>query len=300
MAGKSRRPTSKKGPQVGTGGHGRKKLQGKGATPPAEKRPGHPAQRRATVAQKRKPPKQRDTPDYLVGRNPVVEAMRAGVPANALYLALGLDIDERITEAVRLAGDRHLAIMEVNRVELDRLTGGLLHQGVALQVPPFEYAHPDDLAQSSLLVALDGVTDPRNLGAIVRSAAAFGAQGVVVPERRASGMTASAWRTSAGAAARLPVARATNLTRALTAYRKAGITVVGLDADADLSLDDLDVSDEPVCVVVGSEGRGLSRLVGECCDLRVSIPMTEATESLNASVAAAVVLAEIARRRRLG
>jgi 23S rRNA (guanosine2251-2'-O)-methyltransferase len=300
MAGKSRRPTSKKGPQVGTGGHGRKKLQGKGATPPAEKRPGHPAQRRATAAQKRKPPKQRDTPDYLVGRNPVVEAMRAGVPANALYLALGLDIDERITEAVRLAGDRHLAIMEVNRVELDRLTGGLLHQGVALQVPPFEYAHPDDLAQSSLLVALDGVTDPRNLGAIVRSAAAFGAQGVVVPERRASGMTASAWRTSAGAAARLPVARATNLTRALTAYRKAGITVVGLDADADLSLDDLDVSDEPVCVVVGSEGRGLSRLVGECCDLRVSIPMTEATESLNASVAAAVVLAEIARRRRLG
>jgi len=300
MAGKPRRPSGKKGPQVGTGGHGRKKLSGKGATPPAEMRPGHPAQRRAVAAQKRKTPKQRETPDYLVGRNPVVEALRAGVPATALYLALGLDIDERITEVVRRAGDRHLAIMEVGRVELDRLTGGLLHQGVALQVPPFEYAHPDDLAQSSLLVALDGVTDPRNLGAIVRSAAAFGAQGVVVPERRASGMTASAWRTSAGAAARLPVARATNLTRALTAYRKAGITVVGLDADAELSLDDLAVRDEPVCVVVGSEGRGLSRLVGECCDLRVSIPMSGMTESLNASVAAAVVLAEIARRRRLG
>ena len=178
MAGKPRRPSGKKGPQVGTGGHGRKKLQGKGATPPAEMRPGHPAQRRANAAQKRKPPKQRDTPDYLVGRNPVVEAMRAGVPATALYLALGLDIDERITEVVRRAGDRHLAIMEVSRIELDRLTGGLLHQGVALQVPPFEYAHPDDLARSSLLVALDGVTDPRNLGAIVRSAAAFGAQGV--------------------------------------------------------------------------------------------------------------------------
>jgi 23S rRNA (guanosine2251-2'-O)-methyltransferase len=299
MAGKPRRPSSKKGPQVGTGGHGRKQLEGKGATPRAEMRPGHPAQRRAVAAQKRKP-KQRETVDYLVGRNPVVEAMRAGVPATALYVALGLEIDERVTEAVRQAGDRHLAIMEVSRLELDRLTNGLLHQGLALQVPPFEYAHPDDLATSSLLVALDGVTDPRNLGAIVRSAAAFGAQGVIVPERRASGMTASAWRTSAGAAARLPVARATNLTRALTAYRKGGITVVGLDADSELSLDDLDVTDEPVCVVVGSEGRGLSRLVGECCDLRVSIPMTESTESLNASVAAAVVLAEIARRRRLG
>ncbi|HEY9472793.1 MAG TPA: TrmH family RNA methyltransferase, partial [Mycobacteriales bacterium] len=111
-------------------------------------------------------------------------------------------------------------------------------------------------------------------------------------------MTATAWRTSAGAAARLPIARATNLTRTLVAYQNAGLTVVGLTADGDVSLDDLDVATDPLVVVVGSEGRGLSRLVGQTCDLLVSIPMSSATESLNASVAAAVALAEIARRRR--
>ncbi|HEX3814498.1 MAG TPA: 23S rRNA (guanosine(2251)-2'-O)-methyltransferase RlmB [Mycobacteriales bacterium] len=312
MAGNSKRqgarrdPSKKKGPLAGTGGHGRKKLEGRGATPPAEARPGHPAQRRAMVAAKqtgKRPPKVKDSPDLLVGRNPVVEAMRARIPATALYVAVGLDLDERVTEAMRRAGDRHLSIMEVSRPELDRITNGLLHQGLALQVPPYDYAHPDDLLTdivgTPLIVALDGVTDPRNLGAVVRSAAAFGAQGVVLPERRASGMTASAWRTSAGAAARIRVARATNLTRALIAYQKAGLTVVGLDADADLSLDDLEASTDPLCLVVGSEGRGLSRLVGECCDLRVSIPITDATESLNASVAAGVALAEVARRRRL-
>ena len=313
MAGNSRRqgarrdPSNKKGPLTGTGGHGRKKLQGRGATPPAEMRPGHPAQRRAAAAAKntkptaKRPPKVKDSPDLLVGRNPVVEAMRARVPATALFVALGIEIDERVSEALRRAGDRHLSIMEVTRTELDRITGGLVHQGLALQVPPYDYAHPDDLLQADgtpLLVALDGVTDPRNLGAVVRSAAAFGAQGVVLPERRASGMTASAWRTSAGAAARLPVARATNLTRTLTAYAKAGLTIVGLDGDGDISLDDLDVAADPLCLVVGSEGRGLSRLVGECCDLRVRIPITDAAESLNASIAAAVALAEIARLRR--
>jgi 23S rRNA (guanosine2251-2'-O)-methyltransferase len=311
MAGNSRRqgarrdPSKKKGPQAGTGGHGRKRLEGRGATPPADLRPGHPAQRRANAAARqnaKRPPKVKDSPDLLVGRNPVVEAMRAKVPATALYVALGVEVDERVAEAVRRAGDRHLSILEVSRTELDRLTGGLVHQGLALQVPPYEYAHPDDLLTDDgtpLIVALDGVTDPRNLGAVVRSAAAFGAQGVVLPERRASGMTASAWRTSAGAAARLPVARATNLTRTLTAYQKAGLTVVGLDADAKTSLDDLEVATDPLCLVVGSEGRGLSRLVGESCDLLVSIPISDAAESLNASVAAGVALAEVARRRRL-
>src|SRR5262249_36611276 len=133
---------------------------------------------------------------------------------------------------------------------------------------------------------------------VVRSAAAFGSQGVVVPERRAAGMTATAWRTSAGAAARLPVARATNLTRTLTAYQREGLTVVGLAADASLALDDLEAALARLVIVIGSEGRGLSRLVGETCDLLVSIPMTGAAESLNASVAASVALAEIARLRR--
>lgn len=184
------------------------------------------------------------------------------------------------------------------------MTNGLNHQGLVLQVPPYEYAHPEDLVagahdagQDPLIVALDGVTDPRNLGAVVRSVSAFGGHGVVVPERRAAGMTAGAWKTSAGAAARTPVARATNLTRTLEAYKKAGIAIVGLAADGEAEIGELKALAGPVVIVVGSEGKGLSRLVGETCDFRVRIPMPGGTESLNAGVAAGVVLYEAARRR---
>jgi 23S rRNA (guanosine2251-2'-O)-methyltransferase len=323
MAGNSQRPNrrkagTKKGAVVGSGGQRRKGLQPKGPTPKAEERTKHPAARRAKAAAKRaeagtptrtapgrRGPAAKEAPELLVGRNPVVEALRADIPAMAVYVALGLDSDDRITEAVQLAGDRGLSVLEVSRHELDRMTGGVLHQGIGLQVPPYAYSNLDDVLDlalesrtAPLLVALDGVTDPRNLGAVVRSAAAFGAQGVLLPERRSASMTATAWRTSAGAAARLPVAKVTNLTRALERCQKAGLVVAGLDADGEVSLDDLEVAVDPMVVVVGSEGRGLSRLVGERCDLRVSIPMTSATESLNASVAAAVTLAEVARRRR--
>ncbi|WP_375480693.1 23S rRNA (guanosine(2251)-2'-O)-methyltransferase RlmB [uncultured Jatrophihabitans sp.] len=312
MAGNSQRHgairKSKKGAQVGSGGQRRRGLQGKGPTPPAEERKGHPAARRAASAERRGGRPGRDAgpqPELLVGRNPVAEALRAKVPATALYVAVGLEADERVTEAVRIAGNRGIALLEISRAELDRRTGAILHQGIALQVPPFGYrALPDLLAEAReagtppLLVALDGVTDPRNLGAVIRSALAFGAHGVVIPERRSAGVTAVAWRTSAGAAARLPVAQVTNLVRALKECRAAGLFVVGLDADGSTALDELEIATEPVVVVVGSEGRGLSRLAGEACDLTVSIPMAAAAESLNASVAAAVTLAEIARRRR--
>ncbi len=315
MAGNSKRQgairKSKKGAQVGSGGQSKRALQGRGPTPPAEARKGHPAARRAAAATRRdeggrgRRTRPENGPELLVGRNPVAEALRAKIPATALYLAIGLDSDERITEAVRLASNRGLALLEVTRAELDRRTGGLLHQGIALQVPPFAYSElPDLLAAASeststpLLVALDGVTDPRNLGATIRSAVAFGAHGVIIPERRSAGVTAVAWRTSAGTAARLPIAQVTNLVRSLRECQKAGLLVVGLDADGTTTLDDLELATGPIVVVVGSEGRGLSRLVGETCDLTVSIPMDGAAESLNASVAAAVTLAEIARRRR--
>jgi 23S rRNA (guanosine2251-2'-O)-methyltransferase len=264
---------------------------GRGGKPPARVSPG----RRSTPA--------RDAPELLVGRNPVAEALRTHVPATALYVALGIDIDDRVTEIVRTAGDRGIAILEVSRSELDRMTGGVLHQGVGLQVPPFAYEPFEDLLAaaaehpSPLLVALDGVTDPRNLGAVIRSAAAFGAQGVFMPERRAAGMTATAWRTSAGAAARVPVAQVTNLTRALKTCQRAGFIVVGLDADGETDLYDLEAAVGPLVVVVGSEGRGLSRLVGATCDMLVAIPMATDVESLNASVAAAITLAEVGRRR---
>jgi 23S rRNA (guanosine2251-2'-O)-methyltransferase len=312
MAGNSARRgairKSKKGATTGTGGKNRAGLRGRGPTPRAEDRPGHPAARRAAAAKKptaAKRPRSAEAPELLVGRNPVAEALRAKVPATALYVALGIESDERVTDAVRLAGKHGIALLEVSRGELDRMTGGLLHQGIALQVPPFTYtALPDLLSRAGesttapLLVALDGVTDPRNLGAVVRSAVAFGAHGVILPSRRAAGLTAAAWRTSAGTAARIPIAQVTNLVRALRDCQDAGLFVAGLDADGSTSLDELDAADGPLVVVVGSEGRGLSRLVGETCDLTVSIPMAGPAESLNASVAAAVTLAEVARRRR--
>jgi len=260
----------------------------------------------AKVSPGRKAPAAKDAPELLVGRNPVVEALRANIPATALYVAQGIELDDRIKEAVRGASDRGIALLEVSRAELDRMTGGVLHQGIGLQVPPFAYEPFDDLLaavaehDAPLLVALDGVTDPRNLGAVVRSAAAFGAHGVFFPERRAAGMTATAWRTSAGAAARLPIAHVTNLTRALKRCQEEGFLAVGLDADGEASIYQLEAAVGPIVVVVGSEGRGLSRLVGATCDLRVGIPMQSSVESLNASVAAAVALAEIARRRAGG
>lgn len=313
MAGNSRRrgavrkPGTKKGPTVGSGGVRRRGLEGRGATPPAHLRPNHPAAKRAAKAAKSQASRagrKTDDTEVVLGRNPVLECLRAGVPATALYVALGAEADERLTESVQIAADAGISILEVQRHDLDRIATNGLHQGVALQVPPYSYAHPDDLlaaatadGTAALLVALDNISDPRNLGAIVRSVAAFGGHGVLIPQRRSASVTAVAWRTSAGAAARLPVARATNLVRALKSWADAGLQIVGLDADGDTTLDELDGSG-PIVVVVGSEGKGLSRLVRESCDAVVSIPMAGPTESLNASVAAGVVLAEIARQRR--
>jgi 23S rRNA (guanosine2251-2'-O)-methyltransferase len=318
-----RKDGTKKGMVVGSGGQRRRALQGKGPTPPAEMRPGHPAARKASrsatsagksgkggggsraTAGNRRRAGDGETPETVLGRNPVVECLRAGVPATALHVAIGTTTDERVAEAVHLAADAGISILEVPRHDLDRIAGGALHQGLALQVPPYEYAHPDELLEIAaesptpgLIVALDGVTDPRNLGAVVRSVGAFGGHGVVVPQRRAAGMTAVAWRTSAGTAARLPVARATNLTRTLREYATAGFMIAGLDAEGSVSLDDFELAADPLVLVIGSEGKGLSRLVKQTCDVTVSIPMAGPVESLNASVAAGVVLAEIARQRR--
>ena len=303
-----RKEGTKKGPTVGSGGVRRRGLEGRGATPPARMRPGHPAARKATAQARRssgRPAgKPTDETEMVLGRNPVLECLRAHAPASALYVALGTDSDERLTESVTMAADRGIPILEVPRTDLDRVSANGLHQGIALQVPPYAYAHPDDLlalatrdVQPALLVALDNITDPRNLGAIVRSVAAFAGHGVLIPQRRSASVTAVAWRTSAGAAARVPIARATNLNRTLKEWAAAGVQIVGLDADGDTALDELDASG-PLVVVVGSEGKGLSRLVRQNCDTVVSIPMAGPTESLNAAVAAGVVLAEVARQRR--
>ncbi|MEV0283386.1 23S rRNA (guanosine(2251)-2'-O)-methyltransferase RlmB [Kribbella sp. NPDC050820] len=300
-------------PTAGSGGRVRRGLEGKGPTPKAVDRVKHPAHKRAKAkerAQERertRRPARRDTDssvEWVYGRNPVVEALRAGVPVAALHVAEGTERDARLREALHVAVEHGISVLEVPRAELDRVTAGGAHQGVAVQIPPYEYAHPDDLLSRAydaqevpLVVALDGVTDPRNLGAITRSAAAFGAHGVLVPERRTASMSASAWKTSAGAAARIPVARATNLNRALKSYKDAGLLVVGLDMGGGVELPELEAATEPLVLVVGSEGKGLARLVRENCDLIVSIPMTSATESLNAGIATGVALYEISRRR---
>lgn len=301
-----RKPGTKKGPTVGSGGVRRRGLEGKGATPPAHQRPHHPAGKRAAKAARKQQGKHKKTDDteVVLGRNAVLECLRAGAPATALYVALGTEADERLTEAVQIAADKGISILEVVRHDLDRIAANGMHQGIALQVPPYDYVHPDDLlataradAAPPLLVALDNISDPRNLGAIIRSVAAFGGHGVLIPQRRSASVTAVAWRTSAGAAARVPVARATNLNRTLKQWADSGLQIIGLDAQGDAAVDKLD-GDGPIVVVVGSEGKGLSRLVRENCDAVASIPMAGPTESLNASVAAGVVLAEIARQRR--
>lgn len=301
------RRTGKGNPTAGSGGRVRRALEGKGPTPKAEERPGHVAYKRRQRTEKtqRRPARPRGgDSEWVAGRNSVVEALRAQLPVTAVYVAEGAERDGRLREVFRVTADRGIALLEVARPELDRLTGGAVHQGLAARVPAYEYAHPDDLldraaeiGEPPLIVALDSVTDPRNLGAVVRSAAGFGAHGVLVPERRSAGMTAAAWKTSAGAAARVPVAQATNLTRQLKAYQAAGCMVVGLAADGEVSLPDLELADGPLVVVVGSEGGGLSRLVAETCDQLVAIPMAGKLESLNAGVAASVALYAIARAR---
>ena len=310
MAGNSQRrgamrnEGTKKGATVGSGGQRRKQLKGRGPTPRATERSYHPAARRERAAVKRadeakdRPPASarrrtaREEASMLIGRNPVVEALRAKVPAKALYVQVKMESDDRWREALRLAVAFNIPVLEVSHTDMDRLTDGGVHQGLALAVPAYDYADLTDVSTGSLLVALDGVTDPRNLGAIVRSAAAFGADGVIIPSRRSAGVTAGAWKASAGALSRIRVAQVTNLTRSLETLQQQGFTVVGLAADAPQSVSGLpaDVLTDKIVLVIGSEGEGLSRLVGKTGDWIAKSGMRSDTESLNASVAAGIAL----------
>jgi len=314
--------SKKKGATKGTGGNGRKALEGKGPTPKAEDRAWHvagkrkAAQERFVAAGGKPKPRQAsvsrtprskaaDDTETVTGRNSVLEALRARIPATALYVAQRVEMDDRVKEMLSIATHREIPVLEVTRPELDRMAGfDGVHQGVALKVPPYEYTHPQDLlekvvdtGETPLLVALDGVTDPRNHGAIIRSTAAFGGQGVIIPQRRSAGVNSAAWKTSAGAAARIPVAMAANLTTTLKELKKQGVFVLGLDGGGDVSLPSLELADRPVVIVVGSEGKGLSRLVTETCDQIVSIPISTATESLNAGIAASVALYQVSTMR---
>ncbi len=314
------------GKAVGSGGQGRQALEGRGPTPKAEDREYHAAYKakksreRYAAAKERHAartgqtpdrgrsaggPRKKDESELVTGRNAVLEALRAKIPASTLYIAARVEMDDRMREILRLATNRNVPVLEVMRPEMDRMTErDTVHQGVVLKVPPMAYAHPMEMLdeiidrdETPLIVALDGVTDPRNLGAIIRSVGAFGGQGVIVPQRRSAGLNSAAWKTSAGAAARIPVAMASNLTQTLKEYKKQGIFVVGLDGDGDVMLPGLELADRPMVIVIGSEGKGLSRLVTETCDAIVSIPIHAVTESLNAGIAASVALYEVSRLR---
>ncbi len=297
---------------------GKRSLRGKGPTPRAEDRPYHKKfkskeenQRKRTERKRidakrsdrkrdyRREPK--DHVDTVAGRNAVVEALRAGIPAKELVVAVGVDVDERLNESIRLSQKMGIGIREVERRQIENMTGIANHQGVALIVKPFQYSSQKEIfaraKEPALFIAVDGVTDPRNIGAIARSAAAFSADGLLIPERRNASLTAAAWKTSAGAAARLPIAQITNLARSIDDAKAYGCFIVGLDGDADTTVDSMEIADQPLYVIVGSEGKGLSRLVREKCDLLISIPMSSAVESLNASVAMSIALYAIDRKR---
>ncbi|ERH32080.1 RNA methyltransferase, TrmH family, group 3, partial [Actinomyces sp. oral taxon 877 str. F0543] len=301
-------------------GHSRRRLEGKGPTPKAEDRPYHPAHKRkvrrearqaqeAAIARARAKSSIRVPAGHelIAGRNPVAEAARAGVPIERVFVLDNVK-DDRVEEVIRLASSLGAPVFEVTRRDLDVATDGASHQGVAIEVRGYEYTPVDDLIAGSvqqaghpLLVALDQVTDPHNLGAVLRSAGAFGGDGVIVPERRSAGVTTAAWKVSAGAAARVPVARATNLVRALEDCKRAGFFVVGLDGGGDAPLRGLPLADGPLVLVAGAEGTGLSRLVRQTCDQIVSIPISSAVvESLNAAVATGIALYEVASVRAGG
>lgn len=310
------------GKTAGSGGRVRRGLEGRGPTPKAEDRPYHKGYRKrrpedSPISESR--PRGARTSsgearvqqaansarsDWVFGRNPVFEALQVGLPVKQLLLAEGVERDSRLAEILKLAAEQGVMLLQASRRELDNLTGGAVHQGVALQLPEFSYAHPTDVleraldaAEAPIVVACDSITDPRNLGAIIRSAAAFGAVGVILPERRSAHVTAAVWKTSAGAAARVPIALATNLNRVLAEYAQAGFVVVGLAGEGETDIAEVPGVDGPVLIVIGSEGDGLARLTRDTCDVLASIPIASGIESLNASVAASIALYEVVRSR---
>ena len=228
----------------GSGGQRKQGLEGKGPTPKAKDRAHHPAARRA---RKHAPSSTRTSQihsgDVVIGRNPVLEALRAGVPATGLYLQVRAEPDDRWRDSLALAQDLGIPVFEGARADLDDLSHHGSHQGLVLAIKDYEYADLDTVATGNLVVLLDGITDTHNVGAIARSAAAFGASGLILPSRRSAGITASAWKASAGALSRLPVARVTNLRSTLETLHSDGWMSIGLDARAQTSISDIDDDD---------------------------------------------------------
>jgi len=244
--------------------------------------------------------------DHLTGIHAVREALEAGRAFDRIVIARGRQ-DTRVEEIVQLARERNVPLRFEDRSQLDRLAGSKDHQGIVALAAARSAATLEDIlaaanagagrGQKGLIVLLDGVEDPHNLGAIIRTALASGAHGVVIPERRSAGLTDTVARASAGALAHLPVAKVTNLSRSMEELKEAGYWLVGLDERADKNYTQVDYT-SPVGIVLGGEGKGLHDLTRKRCDFVVSLPTTGPVKSLNVSVAAGVVLFEALRQRR--
>ena len=240
--------------------------------------------------------------NLLEGRNAVTEALRAGRTIDKLYIASG-ETDKALARLAAMARQAGAAVVECDRRKLDQMSQTGAHQGVIAQAAVHDYCTVDEMlalakerGEAPLLVLCDELTDPHNLGAILRTAECAGAHGVIIPKRRSVGLTAVVGKASAGAVEYMPVARVANLTQTIEALKKQGVWVFGTAADADTALYGADLKG-PAAIVIGSEGEGMSRLVAESCDFRVSIPMKGRISSLNASAAAAILLYEAVRQR---
>ena len=238
----------------------------------------------------------------IEGRNAVIEALRAGTAVDKVYIAKG-ETDATLGHIASTARGKGIVVVEADRRKLDAMSVTRSHQGVIAVAAVREYASVSDILQSArekgeppLVVVCDELSDPHNLGAVIRTAEAAGAHGVIIPKRRSAGLTAIVAKTSAGAVSYLPVARVANLTALLRELKEEGLWVFGTAADGSTSLYQADLKG-PAAIVIGSEGNGMSRLVREQCDFLVSIPMRGQVNSLNASAAAAVVLYEAVRQR---
>ncbi|MDR0839361.1 MAG: 23S rRNA (guanosine(2251)-2'-O)-methyltransferase RlmB [Oscillospiraceae bacterium] len=238
----------------------------------------------------------------MEGRNAVTEALRAGTPLDKVYILKGDDAPSlaHIASKARAAG---AVVVDADRRKLDNMSSSGAHQGVIALVPAAEYVSIADILETAksrgeapIVIVCDEISDPHNLGAIIRTAEASGAHGVIIPKRRSAGLTAIVAKTSAGAAFHLPTARVSNLTAALGELKDAGVWVYGADMDAEKTLWETDLTG-PAAIVVGSEGEGISRLVKENCDFLIRIPMSGKISSLNASVSAALIMYEAKRQR---
>ena len=252
-------------------------------------------------------PKRREEPrelpdDVLVGRNAVTEALKSGRGINKLWIASG-DREGSVAEIAALAKERGIVVQYVERAKIEALAGGHRHQGVLAYVAPVPYAELDDILKAAeekgeapFLVLLDELEDPHNLGALLRTADATGVHGILIPKRRSVSLNATVAKTSAGAVEYVPVARLGNIAQTLKKLKEKGFWVAGADMDGEKAYYEADLTG-PLVLVVGSEGRGMSRLTKEACDFIVSMPMVGRINSLNASVAGSILMYESMRQR---